>query len=294
MVTFHHCGGRVRFRVGVHIKGWLSYPMSGYLWNSEDEARKDVPLFIWLIERKCTDPKKPIAPDGYKWFQTLKPNGDWEGIRDFLSNRAIEVVVPSLAGASKHRRVSRRTHLDSYARRRVKKKTILVDVPTVLTPPVPRIDSSIPLLERQVEKQMASSLRRTWEEMGGANQTEEELRKVMTHMYRMEDNTNLIEDGVRVAYLLALEKKDEDSGVQILSLFILQDGATSKKLESIFNMSISARMYQRARNHASVYGCGQPVKNRLATPILPTDMVLSGGKHTFEAGDSLKNKKLKC
>ena len=46
--------------------------------------------------------------------------------------------------------------------------------------------------------------------------------------------------------------------VQVLSTFVLQKDITKSKLEEMINQTISARNFQHAKHHATIYGAGQP------------------------------------
>jgi hypothetical protein len=69
MSGYMEMGGYWQIRARVHPeRGMNNYPKSGFIWSSEEDAKRDLPLFVWYkSSRKAGDMKVPQINTGQKW-----------------------------------------------------------------------------------------------------------------------------------------------------------------------------------------------------------------------------------
>lgn len=99
-------GEQWRFRTKLKvIQGSSLYKYSPYLWSSKEDATYDEPLFRYLKDKSRISPigkpKIPNPPQGNEWFVTIKPNDDWQEIRDYLESEK-NMVTPSAIAKRKY------------------------------------------------------------------------------------------------------------------------------------------------------------------------------------------------
>ena len=96
-VTFSEIGGKWTFKARVHPKGQGAvYKSPSRLWDTQEDAEKDVGLFIWYKSAKSKDKNQPNVPLPHgEWFVTTTPNEKWDEIRAFLVARVPEVKAVS-------------------------------------------------------------------------------------------------------------------------------------------------------------------------------------------------------
>jgi hypothetical protein len=113
MSSYMEKGGYWQMRARVHPeRGMNTYPKSGFIWSCEEDAKRDLPLYVWYKSlRKAGDMKVPQINMGRKWFFDTCPDESWDEIREMLSG-ARQVLT-------KKRKCSH-VALDSYAPQRKK------------------------------------------------------------------------------------------------------------------------------------------------------------------------------
>ena len=113
MSGFVQKGGYWQMRARVQAeRGMNNYPKSGFIWNSEEDAKRDLPLFVWYKStRKGGDMKVPQIRMGRKWFIDTCPDESWDEIREMLTD--------SKPVLTKKRSFSH-TVLDSYSQKKRK------------------------------------------------------------------------------------------------------------------------------------------------------------------------------
>jgi hypothetical protein len=104
-----------QMRARVHAeRGMNNYQKSGFIWNTEEDAKRDLPLFVWYkSSRKAGDMKFPPIDMGRKWFVDTCPDESWDEIREMLTG-----AKPVL----RKKRNFSHTNLDSYTQ--MKRKVV--------------------------------------------------------------------------------------------------------------------------------------------------------------------------
>ena len=257
-------------------RGMNCYPKSGFLWQSEEAARKDLPLFIWYkSSRKTGDMRVPPIKDGRKWFTDAAPDHSWTEIRERLtiSNNPIS-----------KKRSFRHVDLDSYSLKRKKARAPLEKADKD-SEQENALKDNLVIVEavQEVQKRPSSSIERFLVESDVAAMRKpfttlshrrqlgltKTLRSVVDTIWPIiapgQDNLqkeswigatySFIDDGirsnVRKVYDCAVKLKDEDQKTGVLSIFVLQDSMTRAKLSAIV-----VNKYLSARHHATLYGAG--------------------------------------
>ena len=68
-------------------RGMNNYPKSDFIWNSEEDAKRDLPLFVcYKSTKKGGDMQVPRIRMGRKWFIDTCPDESWDEIRKLLTN----------------------------------------------------------------------------------------------------------------------------------------------------------------------------------------------------------------
>ena len=84
--SFSELNGKWTFSANVRLRTGFKHKQPARLWNSKEEAAKDVRLFIWYSSlRDASDPLVPHSRG--QWFKTILPDESWLGIRQFLDER---------------------------------------------------------------------------------------------------------------------------------------------------------------------------------------------------------------
>jgi hypothetical protein len=106
-----------------------------HLWSTELDATNDEPLYRYYMDssRKTHTgisilPKIPTPPNGMEWFKTLKPDANWQCIRNYLESQR-NIITPPVTTKRKylHRKDSIENNKTKY-RKRNKNKT---EVPVI-------------------------------------------------------------------------------------------------------------------------------------------------------------------
>lgn len=81
--------GRWTFRVNTPTRNGAECKMLPFLWDSEENATKDIPLYLWYKRdsRKREDNEPALSSvSKKKWFIDIKPDKEWDPIREYLSS----------------------------------------------------------------------------------------------------------------------------------------------------------------------------------------------------------------
>jgi hypothetical protein len=85
--SFTELNGKWTFSAKVRLRTGFKHKQPARLWNSKEDAAKDVKLFIWYSSfRDASDPLVPQHSRG-QWFKTILPDESWDGIRHFFEER---------------------------------------------------------------------------------------------------------------------------------------------------------------------------------------------------------------
>ena len=80
-------------------RGKLEFKTHPFSWDSEEDDKKDVPLYMWLKMdsrlRPKDDPEKPSGVNK-NWFIDMKPDEDWDLVRDYLKSKSNAVDVATI------------------------------------------------------------------------------------------------------------------------------------------------------------------------------------------------------
>jgi hypothetical protein len=87
MASFVEKRGMWSIRARVRKGSGFVYERSYSLWDTKEEAEKDLDLFNWYKSTRGFDDPLVPSPRG-EWFKTILPNSEWDEIREYLKNRA--------------------------------------------------------------------------------------------------------------------------------------------------------------------------------------------------------------
>jgi hypothetical protein len=261
------------FRVKVRTCKGVEYASPHALWETKNEAERDVDLFIWFKGRKGpADPHIP-SPHG-QWFKTMKPGSSWDEIREFVSTRgckgfSLKRKQPASFDVAKRRRVEAKADLEAS------EAEITDDIVPEAQTALDSKDMIKNLVQGRVMKKAYSqlgdrrraavdtsilaALTKCWKHLA-PGQPIDQLRSCVTSIFGGKVMNDAMKSSIQTSYRLAKEKKDNEFMVQFLSTFMIQKDITRAKLEEMMDQTISARKYQHARHHAVIYGAGQPAE----------------------------------
>jgi hypothetical protein len=80
MASFVEKRGMWSIRARVRKGSGFVYERSYSLWETKEEAEKDLDLFIWYKSTRGFDDPLVPSPRG-EWFKTILPNSEWDEIR---------------------------------------------------------------------------------------------------------------------------------------------------------------------------------------------------------------------
>jgi hypothetical protein len=84
--SFTELNGKWTFSANVRMRTGFKHKQPARLWNSKEDAAKDVRLFIWYSSLR--DASNPLVPRSRgQCFETILPDESWDGIRQFLDER---------------------------------------------------------------------------------------------------------------------------------------------------------------------------------------------------------------
>jgi hypothetical protein len=275
-------GGYWQIRARVHPeRGMNNYPKSGFIWSSEDDAKRDLPLFVWYkSSRKAGDMKVPQISMGQKWFVNTCPDESWDEIREMLNG-----AKPVLTKKRKFSHVA----FDSYAPQRrmavkaaekgkkfARKQGAEADNEGDNDDEMQEKFEEASSLQKYLEESNVTAMRKPFSELSNRRKSvvTKSLRTLFDTIWPMiapgQDKKqketclnatfSFIDDGIRSdirrVYDFAVQNKDEEQKTRVLSMFVLQEKMTKSKLSDIVGHEITGNKYQAARYHATIYGAG--------------------------------------
>ena len=254
--SFTEVSGMWTFYAKVRLKTGFKHQRPARLWNSKEDAERDVKLFIWYSSiRDVGDPHIP-HPRG-SWFKTMLPDASWDHIRDFLNDRG-DIQYPNKKRKFSSIAVSDDIKRKHRAEAEAKKKRLEAEVALPLPNKVPVMRKKFSELSVRKQKDVRNSMKKKMEkEWALISPTyPEELGNCMQEINFITEKSSENEAFAN-AYKLASEKKDEEKKTVLLSNFILQKNMSKVKLSKIVGMEVSSRKYTSAKYHAMLYGPGQ-------------------------------------
>lgn len=270
--SFFMRGSLWTFRVKVRSTKGTEYVTPHALWDTKEEAAKEVDLFIWYKSRKdATDPPIPL-PHG-NWFKTTKPDETWDVIREHLRNRVKPAVPvkrkmsPSVRMVKRRRMIvtpdkdpenpSEKQQVDEAAPSPTKAET---ECGLVVGRVMKKTYSLLGDRRRSsVDASVYGGIQRCWNYIA-PSQPIQQLRKCVDSIFGITKDTAAMKSSIQSSYRLAKDRKDGEFMIQLMSIFVLQKDMTKAKLEAILDDTISSRRFQHAKHHTITYGAGQPAE----------------------------------
>ena len=273
-----------QMRARVHAeRGMNNYPKSGFIWSTEDDAKRDLPLFVWYKSlRKAGDMKVPQINMGRKWFVDTCPDVSWDEIREMLS-RANPVLTKT--------RNCSHVAFDSYTQEKRKVVRAAEKAKKLANKEGAKAENEdddddddemqeqieeASSLQKYLEESNVTAMRKPFSELSSRRKSmvTKTLRTLFDNVWPMiapgQDKKqkescliatfSFVDDDIRSdiqkVFDLAVQNKDEEQKTGVFSMFVLQEKMTRCKLSNIVGHEVTDNKYQAAQYHATKYSAG--------------------------------------